>query len=410
MKVLILTSVFPPEVRSSANLMYELSESLHRRGHAVTVVTTMPDGYPNLEDKNIKGSILFENQNGVDVIRASAISVHTMRRSAILRGAGQLLNALIYLRAALMVKDFDVILTYSPPLASGLTSYILSKLKRKPYIFNVQDLVPQYAIDLGILKNRFIIFMLKRLEHFVYRHARFLTVHSKGNKDYLINEGIHPDKAVVIHNWVDTAKITPSEKDNEFRRRNNLKGKFVVLFAGMLGYAQDIDTIIESAALLKDKEDIVFLIVGDGAEKPRLINKAESLGIKNVVFLPFVSKDEYPEVVAASDVCLATLRKELLCPVVPSKIIGYMAAGRPVIASLPLNGDAPAILNDSRSGICVEPGNPERLAQAINDVYNDRHICDELGENGRKYAERYFDREKCIRKYESLMLEAVSED
>jgi len=206
---------------------------------------------------------------------------------------------------------------------------------------------------------------------------------------------------------VDTNLITPSEKQNEFRIKNSLEDKFVVLFAGVLGFAQDLDTVVESGAYFKKYNDIVLLIVGEGVEKDRLMKKAETLGLENVIFHPFVSKEKYPEVVAAADACLATLQKELKCPVVPSKILGYMSAGRPVITSLPLEGDAPYVIQDAKCGICVEPGNPQSLALAIIEMFDNQAKCEIWGKNGRKFILNYHDRNICIERYEVFFKEIL---
>jgi len=320
----------------------------------------------------------------------------------LLRGVGQILNAIGCSLAGLSLKKVDVSIAYSPPLTLGITGYLLKVTKRTPHILNAQDLVPQYAIDLGILTDKKLIRLIKIVEHFVYKKARYITVHSEGNKDYLIKEGVTPEKVHIIPNWVDTNLVRPLEKQNEFRLKNGLENKFVVLFAGVLGFAQDLDTVVESGSHLKDHDDILLLIVGEGVEKERLIEKAKKLQLNNIKFLPFVSKQKYPQVVAASDACLATLQKNLLCPVVPSKILGYMAAGRPVIGGLPLEGDAPYVIQNAKCGICVEPGNPKKLAQAILEMYKNKEKCKEWGNNGRKFILEHHDREKCVMQYENL--------
>lgn len=406
MHVLILTTVYPPEVRSASQIMFELSETLKNRGHEVTVITAIPEA-----DSGEKSSFLGrfyrkEVQDGVRLIRISTIPIHKTNAPAVLRGIGQLLNAAGYFLAGLFLKKVDVCIAYSPPLTLGLTGYLLKVFRKIPQILNVQDLVPQYAIDLGILKNKSLIRIIKMIERFVYRSVRFISVHSSGNRDYIINEGVSGEKVHVVENWVDTNLVMPSERRNAFSEKNDLNDKFVVLFAGMMGFAQDLDTVIEAGAYLKEHKDILIFLVGEGVEKARLMEKAESMNLKNIRFHPFVSKEKYPEVVAASDACLATLQKDLKCPVIPSKILGYMSAGRPVITSLPLEGDAPHVVRNAESGLCVEPGNPEMLAAAIVEMYENSEKCGAWGNNGRRYIVNYHNRDRCISLYENLF-EAV---
>lgn len=402
MNVLLMTTTFPPEVRSAALLMSELAESLSRRGHQVTVITAMAEGDTR------KASLfapIVEDRDGVRVIRIPNLAVHKTRAAAIFRGIGQLLNALAYFWAALSVKDVDVSLAYSPPLALGIVGALLHWLKGIPHVLNVQDLVPQYAIDLGILKNRALIQALKGIERLVYRNVQLITVHSRGNAEYMVREGVPHRKVAVVPNWVDTRQIRPSSMQTRYRKNAGLEGKFVTLFAGMLGFAQDLDTVVDAAAHLKDHPEIVFLIVGDGVEKKRLEEKARALGLENIRFMPVVTSDEYPEVVSSANLCLATLQKSLLCPVVPSKLLGYMAAGRPIVASFPEGGDAPRVIREAGCGVCVPAGEPERLAQAILEASRDPEKCRARGERGRRFVEENHDRVRVMALYESLFEE-----
>ena len=400
MHILLLSTVFPPDIRSASQIMYELSETLVKHGYKVTVITAIPEGY---ESPKFKEHFYHtENKNGVEIIRVSTIPIHKIKAPAVIRGIGQILNALAYFVIGFRLKKVDVSIAYSPPLGLGITGYLLRKTRGIPHILNVQDLVPQYAIDLGILKNKLLIRFLKILEHFVYRGSQYITVHSSSNKEYIIGEGQNEEKVYVIPNWVDIDAIKPSEKQNNYRKEYQLEDKFVVIFAGILGFAQDLDTVVDSCLYLKEYKNIVILIVGEGVEKERLIKKTENLALDNIRFLPFVSKEKYPEVVAASDVCLATLQETLKCPVIPSKILGYMSAGRPVITALPLEGDAPKVIQDAKCGMCVPPGEPKKLADAIIEMYKDKAKCDQWGANGRKYIEDFHDREKCVSLYEEI--------
>ena len=401
MNVLMLTTVFPPEVRSAALLMGELAESLAQRGHRVTVITAAPAGAARRGKRSLFG-VFVEDLCGVRVIRIPNFAIHRTHAPAILRGLGQMLNAFAFLLAALFVKDVDVTLAYSPPLALGIVGAVLHHLRRIPHVLNVQDLVPQYAIDLGILKSRSLIRLLKEIERTVYRHVQLITVHSRGNAEYMAREGVEPHKVAVVPNWVDTRLIRPAARETAYRQKAGLEGKFVVLFAGMLGFAQDVDTIVEAGTFLSSRRDIVLLIVGDGVEKERLKEKARCLGLENVRFMPVVTNQEYPEVVASADLCLATLQKSLLCPVVPSKLLGYMAAGKPIVASFPEGGDAPRVIREAGCGICVPPGDPARLAQAIVEAAANPAGCRAWGERGRQFVETHHDRSGVVALYESL--------
>jgi glycosyltransferase involved in cell wall biosynthesis len=207
---------------------------------------------------------------------------------------------------------------------------------------------------------------------------------------------------------VDTEAIKPAPKLNRLRKVLGLEDHFVVSFAGIMGYSQDLDTILNCAGLLKDRRDIAFLLVGDGVEKPHLQNMAQERHLDNVHFLPMQPREEYPNVLAASDLCLVTLRKEVMTPVVPSKILSIMAAGRPVLASLPLEGDAPRLIAAAQAGICVVPESPERLVEAILKLYQDSSMLDEMGARGRNYAVKNLSLEACVKQLEELFERTIA--
>ena len=216
-------------------------------------------------------------------------------------------------------------------------------------------------------------------------------------------------KIDVLHNWVDTDFIQPGSRMNTFRREFDLGESFVVSFAGVLGYSQDIGVILEAADLLKSHTDISWVIVGDGVEKERLSMKSDQMGLTKVQFIPMQPRDKYPEVLRASDVSLTTLHRDVKTPVVPSKILSIMAAGRPVVAAMDLKGDAPKLIETAKCGFCLPPGNSKMLAEKILSLYQDRNLCQEMGMNGRKYAEEHLSLSACVSKYETLFQQIVTQ-
>jgi glycosyltransferase involved in cell wall biosynthesis len=283
----------------------------------------------------------------------------------------------------------------------------MGRLRGKPAILNVQDIFPQSAVDLGVLKNPWLIRCFKSMEAFAYRHFRLTVAHSEGNRRYIISRGGPPLQVTAIPNWVDTEAIQPGLKTNGLRTALGLEGHFIVSFAGIMGYSQDLGPIVKAAALLKDHPHIAFLLVGDGVEKPRLMKMVQDSNLSNVHFLPMQPKAEYPKVLAASDLCLVTLRKEVQTPVVPSKILSIMAAGRPVLASLPLEGDAPRLIAAAHAGICVAPESPERLAEAILKLYQDSSLLEEMGAKGRGYAVQNLSLKACVMQLEQLFEKTI---
>jgi glycosyltransferase involved in cell wall biosynthesis len=385
MKILLISAFFPPEVGSAAHLYYELGQALLARGHEVTVLTGLPR-YHVVGGGNAyrRRPLVYETYHGLKVLRVFNLNVPW--NIPVLRGVDQFASAFFAGVAGSGLPSFDAALVYSPPLPLALAAWGLCRWRRRPLVVNVQDLFPQSAIDLGVLKNPYLIWLFRRLESFLYRQADLVMVHSEGNRRIVLESGGNPKRVMTIPNWVDTEMIKPGCRDNWVRSTLGLNQHFLVIFAGIMGYSQDLETVLQSADILKDYQDIAFVLVGDGVEKPKLLEIVRHNQLNNVFFLPMQPREKYPDVLAASDLCLATLRKEVKTPVVPSKIMSILAAGRPVLASLPLDGDAPSLIFETKCGICVPPGQPGIMAQAIWELYQNPHVRRKMGNNGRKYA------------------------
>lgn len=418
MRILLLTAYFPPDTGSAAHLFYELGVELVKRGHRVSVITGMPGYHAQGPLDKYRGKMwVRENVKGMDVVRVTTLRLP--RHLMVGRALWQFSSAASFLGAGLCLPRHDITIVYSPPLPLGLTAWVLKRLRSAPFILNVQDLFPQSIIDLGLLKNHLLIKLFEGMERVVYRQADAITVHSTGNLEHVVkkmqgrkkaNAKYERAKVRVIPNWVDTQFIQPGERINSFRKELGLGDVFIISFAGVLGYSQDLDVVLEAARLLEEnglKSDILWLIVGDGVERPRLEAKAQEMGLSSVRFLPMQPRERYPAVLQASDVCLATLHAKVKTPVVPSKILSIMAAGRPVVAAMNLDGDAPALIAEAQCGFCVPPEDPQALAEAVLRLYHDPSLQEQLGRNGRLYAEAHFSLEVCVKKYEELFEEMM---
>jgi len=388
MKILLITPYFPPEIGSAAHLYYELGQALRERGHEIAILTGLPRYHVAGKQKNYRQSpCIYETYHGLKVLRVFNLDIPW--NIPIIRGMDQFVSALIAGMAGVWLPAFDAAVVYSPPLPLALAALALCRARRRPLIVNIQDLFPQSAIDLGVLKNPYLIRIFKGLESFLYRHADLVAVHSEGNRDHVLNAGGKFGKVTVVPNWIDTKAIQPGSRENGLRASLGLEHHFVVSFAGIMGYSQDLETVLHSARILKDQKNLVFLMVGDGVEKFKLLKLAQENQLGNVLFLPMQPKDKYPEVLLASDLCLVTLRQEVKTPVIPSKILSIMAAGRPVLASLPLDGDAPRLIAEAGCGLCVPPGDPDAMARAIRQLADRPDLRERLGASGRLYAERH---------------------
>jgi glycosyltransferase involved in cell wall biosynthesis len=408
MHILLLTNYWPPEIGAASHLYYELSQALAARGHRVTVLT----GFPRYNVQEMPAAYrgkaaTWEQGNGVRVRRIR--TPHLPQHIPVARGLDHFLLALTYALAGLGLERPDALLFYSPPLPIGLAAGFLGRLYRCPFLLNVQDIFPQSAIDLGVLKQRALVRFFEWLEKRIYRRADHITVHSEGNRQNVAAKlPARLDKITVVHNWIDAEFVRPGPRSNGFRRMMGLGDEFVVSFAGTMGYSQDVDTVLGAADILRDEQGIVFALVGDGVETPRLQELAVRLHLPNVRWVPMQPREQYPAVLHASDASLVTLRRDVGTPVVPSKLLSIMAAARPALVSVPLDGDAPKIVADAQCGLCVPPEQPEQLAEAILRLYRDPAHAELLGRNGRAYIESHFSVQAAAEQYERLLNQVIS--
>jgi glycosyltransferase involved in cell wall biosynthesis len=408
MKLLFITNYFPPEIGAASHLYYDLASKLVEQGHQVSVVTGFPRYNVTKADLperyRTPAPVMHETMNGIEVYRIKTAPFP--KYIPVARGLDYLTVSASLLLRALFLKKHDAALVYSPPLFLGGTAWALRLVKNTPFVLNVQDLFPQSAIDLGLLTNRRLIAVFRWVEKLLYRRANAVTVHSEGNAEHVQQASRNQTNAVIMPNWVDTDTLKPGERHNPFSAAHDLDHKFVVSFAGTLGYSQDVGIMVRAAERLQDLEDLLFLIVGDGAQKEEWVEKSRHL--KNVRWLPMQSREVYPQVLQSSDLCLATLKADVKTPVVPSKILSIMAAGKPIIATMELSGDAPRIIEDAKCGYALPAEDDEQLANAVRELYQYREAAQAMGEKGREYVMEHFSLEACAKLYENVFRQVAS--
>lgn len=398
MKIALITDSYPPEIRSASHLMQELAEKLRDIGHEICVVTSHPR-YNFSEDLDEAYSKEYSLEDGIAVIRVKTLPHHKV--NFVVRGISQLTMPYLFIRKIrkYVKGDIGAIIVYSPPLPLYKVGELLKKKTGASFFLNIQDIFPQNAIDLSVLRNTLLIKYFESMEKKAYESADQLIVHSEGNRDFLrSNKNIDGDKIHVIHNWIDSSLYEKAERTGQYRRKYGLKEEFVILFAGVIGPSQGLDMIVESAKELENYPDIRFLFVGDGTEKARLVKMTEDLALKNIVFAPFVSKEDYPGLVKESDVGLVCLTSKNKTPVVPGKILGYMAASKPIIAFLQKESDGHSLIKQANCGYTAISDNPKSAAKLILDLYERRHELYQLGANGQKFVSEKFSIEKAIEK------------
>ena len=406
MKILLVTINFPPEIGGASHLIYELAASLQARGHEATVLTGYPSyNVTDLAPQYRRGMRLDEQLDGIAVRRVRIPQLPRANKFA--RGLQHFLFGL-WLGALVAVGPrADVILVFSPPLPLPWLTAMAGRIRRMPVVANIQDLFPLEAVELGMLTNGVLIRLFEAMERQVHRLVTAVTVHSPGNRLHVIERGGREERVHVVYNWVDADRIRPGERDNGFARQYGLEGRFVVSYAGTMGWAQDMGAVVDAAFRLRDEKEILFLLVGDGVQKEREFARSRDLGLENIVWLPMQPWAVYPDVLAASDASLINLHPELHTPVVPSKLLSIMAAARPVIASLPSESDARRILAEAGAGLCVPAGDAQALAAAIRQLHAQPSLAQEMGRRGRTYVEAHFSRQACIDQLEAVLLDSA---
>jgi glycosyltransferase involved in cell wall biosynthesis len=296
----------------------------------------------------------------------------------------------------------DVIMGTTPPIFQAISAWLLSALRRRPLLLEIRDLWPEFAIDIGLLKNPALIRIARWLENFLYRRADYLLVNSPAYRDYLIAKGIAPSKISFIPNGVDAEMFDPSDRATALRQTLHLEGKFVAAYAGAIGMANDLDTVIAAADLLRDRKEIHILIVGDGKERKRLESEAARLRLDNLTFTGSFPKSQMRQVLAATDACIAILRNiRMFTTTYPNKVFDYMAAGRPTL--LAIDGVIREVVERANGGIFVQPGDPRSLANAIIRLADDPNGAREMGANARQYVIEHFSRDIHAQQFAELI-------
>lgn len=403
MKILLLTMYFAPDIAANAVIMTELAEELAARGHQITVVTSVPHYADNTLDQRFRRKLVQQSEhNGVRVLR-TYVYASSQKHRFVVRLLNYLSFNVLSTLAGLISGRHDVILAPSPPLTIGLSAWIIGCIRRTPYVYNVQDIYPDVAIKLGALKNPLIIALSRRLERFVYRGARRVAVLSIGFRANLLSKGVPEQKLAVIPNFVDVDFVRPLPRDNDFSRRLDLRKRFVVLYAGNIGYSQNLEHLLEAAATLRNLPDLVTLIVGNGSRKPYFQSLAREMCLENVTFLPFQAREDVPSLYATADVCVVTLRRGIAGDSVPSKVYTIMASGRPIVAAVDRGSDAWNLVNEARCGLSVEPERPADLAAAIRQLYDNSALRHQMGQSGREFVVKRFTPRAVAAQYEDLL-------
>ncbi len=386
MRVSIVGINYAPEPTGIPVYTTGLAEYLASQGHNVTVYTAFPY-YPHWSKSPEDRGRLFrrETLNGV------AIRRHYMyvpaRPSALRRMLHELSFVCSVTLGYLLGPRADLTVIISPPLFIGIPIALTARFKRSRTIFHVQDLQPDAAVDLGMLKPGALASLFFRLERITYRLVDRVSTISNGMLESIASKGIPRHKLTLFRNWAHNNMISPLGIDTYFRREWGLSGKFVVLYSGNMGVKQGLNSLLHAAAALSGHRDILFLVVGDGGEKEALMRRASAMKLDNVQFRPLQPMERLSELLATADVAIVPQRPGVRDIVLPSKLSNLLASGRPIIAAAEAQTEFGRIVQESGSGVLVEPGNSNQIASAVLDLQRVPEDRLRMGDSGRRYME-----------------------
>jgi len=384
MHILLVHQAFAALTDPGGTRHHELALYLAENGHRVTIIAS-PVSY--LTGKSTPAGPAQGGHPAIQIVRPPVYS--GLHRSFIHRVINFITFMLSSFWAGLRVREVDLVWGTSPPIFQGLTTWALARLKRVPFLFEVRDLWPAFAVAVGVLDNPALIRASEWLERFLYRHADRMVVNSPGFIQHVRERGA--PQVDLVPNGADVTMFEPQDDGAAFRRANQLEGRFVALYAGAHGMSNDLDVLLEAAALLREVPNLAIVLLGDGKEKPRLQQRAVAMGLANLHFLPPVPKTEMAQALAAADVCIAILKPiEMYKTVYPNKVFDYMAAGRPVI--LAIDGVIREVVESAQAGTLVQPGDAAAMAEAIRHYAAHPTTGQLQGQNGRRYLEAHFDR------------------
>lgn len=390
MKILLINQAFVSPQEPGHTRHFEMAKFLQTRGHELVIVASDLNYQTGKRTVERKGIFAEQTIEGVKILRSYIYP--SLHRSYFWRVISFFSFMFSSIYIALQVKDVDLILGTTPPIFQAVSAWFVALLCRKPFLLEVRDLWPEFGVSMGVLKNPIVIWLARLLEKFLYNRATHILVNSPAYKEYMIKKHVPENKITYIPYGTDIDMFNPNIDGTSVRKELNLEDKFVVLYAGALGQANDIDTILRAAKRLHENQKIRFVLFGDGKERERLQNQAKKLNLSNVVFAGVRAKKEMPQVIASADTCLAILQDiPMFRTTYPNKVFDYMAAGRATV--LVIDGITRELIESSYGGVFVQPNDDESLANTILDLSNNEEIVRQMGLNAREYLVEHLNRQ-----------------
>lgn len=401
MKVLLIHQAFTSGGEAGGTRHYELGKHLADEGDSLLVIASRISylsGKPFADSPAPSGQVAGAER--VKVLRVYAPAV--THRSFSWRILAFVVFSVTSFWAGLRCGPVDLVMGTTPPLFQALSAWLVARLRRKPFLLEVRDLWPEFAIEIGVLRNPILIAGSRAIERFLYRHADHILVNSPAYRDYLLGKGIPETKISFVANGVDIDMFVPSERGDETRRRFGLENKIVAVYAGAHGMANDLGTVVRAAEILRERERVHFLFVGDGKDRGKLEQEASQLGLTNLTFAGSLPKNQMPDVLAAADICLATLKNiKMFAMTYPNKVFDYMAAGRPTV--LAIDGVIRKVVENAQGGVYVTPGDAPALAEAVDSLAADPALRSRMGTSAREYVVANFNRRDQAKEFSAIL-------
>jgi glycosyltransferase involved in cell wall biosynthesis len=407
--VLYFHQYFATRRRSTATRSYELARRLVERGHRVTIVSRDTRSLEAGRDRRPEGRVVAREQvDGIDVLFLNV--PYANRYPTPVRLASFTAFTIAASVAGALQRKPDVVFASSTPLTIGAAGLLTARMKRVPFVFEIRDLWPAVPIELGALKSGPAIRSAEWLERKLYDGAERVVVLSEGARQHLLRRGIPAEKLVLIPNAADLDVFRPDRRDDGFRAKHGLEGRFVALYTGAMGRANGLDQLVDAAETLRrwGDERVTIVALGDGGERPRLEERARELSLDNLLFLPAVPKEELAGIVGAADVTLTIFAPHpILETNSPNKFFDSLAAGKPVVVNL--DGWLRRLVEENDAGVWAPAGNAEGLAGALSSLAANPDKVATMGVNARALAEHEFSRDEMAERLARTLEEAVAE-
>jgi colanic acid biosynthesis glycosyl transferase WcaI len=403
MRVLVVGTNYVPERTGMAPFSTGLCEHFAEQGHDVQVITTFPyypewriwDGY--------RGRLTQKEQNNGVNVRRVWHYVPARASSLVQRLIHDVSFAIHVFLAALFMSKFDIVCCVCPPPTLALTGYLLSIFRRQPYMILLTDLASDAALATGIMREGFAIRMARGLEGFLYRRAENIVCICQGFVEKLTLRGADPDRLVLIPLWGNTDNVYPIEGATKFRIANNFKsGDFLAMYTGNIGKKQDLMNVVRAAELSSHLTDLTWVLVGEGEERTLIGEAIRHRGLTNIRMLPLQPASSLAEMYSAANALFIHQKAAVVDAVIPSKLLTYMAAGRPILAAVSDKSETARYVESANCGLIIHPESPEALVESVLSLRTDSALQSRLGANGRAYVQQHFAKDKVLQKYDLL--------